>query len=96
MCCVWCGCKALGLSSKAKIWPQCEKKKGKGKGKGQRAKGGGGGAGRGEARRGRARKRRNEKERKEQRRKEKPERIVKGRREASYSCASKTIGISIG
>ena len=82
---VWCGCKALGLSSKAKIWPQSANPKGKGKGKGTRGEE----VGQGGVRRGRARKRRKEKEREEKRRKEKPERIVKARRQASYPCASK-------
>ena len=67
MSCVWCVCKALGLSSKAKIWPQSANKKGKGKGKGKRGEE----VGQGGARRGRARKRRKEKERKEKRKKKK-------------------------
>ena len=92
MPCVWCGCKALGLSSKAKMWPQSESQKGKGKGKGQRGEE----VGQGGARRGRARKSRKEKERKEKRRKEEPERIVKARRQASYTCASKKIRLCIG
>ena len=92
MPCVWCGCKALGLSSQAKMWPQSESQKGKGKGKGKRGEE----VGQGGARRGRARESRKEKERKEKRRKEKPERLVKARRQASYTCASKKIRISIG
>ena len=92
MSCVWCVCKALGLSSKAKIWPQSANKKGKGKGKGKRGEE----VGQGGARRGRARKRRKEKERKEKRRKEKPERTAKARRQASYTCASKKLCIYIG